>query len=57
MFQVAVKQGNLILAIVMDIILGYIALQWLSQDKRDISIGLMGVLEVTSTKKILDCLN
>lgn len=46
MFQVAVKQGNLILAIVMDIILGYIALQWLSQDKRDISIGLMGVLEV-----------
>lgn len=43
--KVAVKQGNLILAIVMDIILGYIALQWLSQDKRDISIGLMGVLE------------
>ncbi|CAH0701201.1 unnamed protein product [Spodoptera exigua] len=43
--KVAVKQGNLILAIAVDIILGYIALQWLSQDKRDISIGLMGVLE------------
>lgn len=43
--KVAVRQGNLILAILMDIILGYIALQLLSQDKKDISIALMGVLE------------
>ncbi|KAJ8728155.1 hypothetical protein PYW08_016540 [Mythimna loreyi] len=40
-----VKQGNLILAVIMDILLGYIALQLLTEDKTDISIALMGVLE------------
>ncbi|KAG6447140.1 hypothetical protein O3G_MSEX004762 [Manduca sexta] len=43
--KVSIKQGNLILAIIMDIILGYVALQLLSQDKRDINSALMGVLE------------
>ncbi|CAB3224205.1 unnamed protein product [Arctia plantaginis] len=43
--KVSIKQGNLILAILMDLALGYIALQLLPKNKVDISSALMGVLE------------
>lgn len=51
-FQVTVKQGNLILAVIMDILLGYIALQLLTEDKTDIGITLMGILEVMCNRII-----
>lgn len=44
-FNVSIKQGNLILAILLDLLLGYIVLQLLPQDKEIISSGLMEVLE------------
>ncbi|XP_026724999.1 phosphatidylinositol N-acetylglucosaminyltransferase subunit Q isoform X2 [Trichoplusia ni] len=43
--KISVKQGNLIVAIAMDIIIGYLILQLLSQDKKEISVLLMGILE------------
>lgn len=48
------KQGNLIVAIAMDLVMGYLVLQLLSQDKKEISILLMGILEVTYNLRIFD---
>lgn len=43
--KVQIKQGNLILSILIDIILGYTLLQLFSRDKKEISTFIMGVLE------------
>ncbi|XP_075973534.1 phosphatidylinositol glycan anchor biosynthesis class Q isoform X2 [Anticarsia gemmatalis] len=43
--KVAIKQGNLICAVLIDLVLGYIILQLLPQNKNVISSTLMGVLE------------
>ncbi|KAL0893068.1 hypothetical protein ABMA27_014713 [Loxostege sticticalis] len=43
--KISIKQGNLILAIVMDLLLGYVILEYLTQDTKELSSLLMGVLE------------
>lgn len=53
LFKVSIKQGNLILAILTDLALGYIALQLLPKDKVDVSSALMGVLEVKKNSFII----
>ncbi|XP_028171795.1 phosphatidylinositol N-acetylglucosaminyltransferase subunit Q [Ostrinia furnacalis] len=43
--KVSIKHGNLICAILMDLILGYVILQYLTQDTKELSSILMGILE------------
>ncbi|KAM3964492.1 LOW QUALITY PROTEIN: phosphatidylinositol glycan anchor biosynthesis class Q [Aphomia sociella] len=43
--KISIRQGNLILAIMTDLILGWIALELLTQDKKELSTILMGMLE------------
>lgn len=46
MFQISLQQGNLILAVFMDVLLGYVLLQMLPENIGDIRGYLMDVLEV-----------
>ncbi|KAJ0177225.1 hypothetical protein K1T71_007234 [Dendrolimus kikuchii] len=43
--KVSIKHGNLILSILADLLLGYVLMQYLSQDTKEMSSFLMGVLE------------
>ncbi|RVE51263.1 hypothetical protein evm_004067 [Chilo suppressalis] len=43
--KISIKHGNLLLSIIMDILLGYLALRCLTYDKRELSAILMGMLE------------
>nr|XP_026488206.1 phosphatidylinositol N-acetylglucosaminyltransferase subunit Q [Vanessa tameamea] len=43
--RVSIKQGNLLLAILVDVILGYLFLQLVISSKKDLGVLLMGVLE------------
>lgn len=45
------KEGNLIFSLVIDIILGYLVLELLLKDKKDLPVLLMGVLEVKFDSK------
>lgn len=46
MFQISIKQGNLILAVLTDVLLGYVLLQMLPENTGDIRSYLMDMLEV-----------
>ncbi|XP_050345972.1 phosphatidylinositol N-acetylglucosaminyltransferase subunit Q [Nymphalis io] len=43
--KVSIKQGNLLLAILVDVILGYLVLQLVISSKKDLGVMLMGILE------------
>ncbi|CAH2037447.1 unnamed protein product, partial [Iphiclides podalirius] len=43
--KVSMKEGNFILSLVVDIVLGYLILNLLLQDKNDLAMLLMGILE------------
>ncbi|KAI8435991.1 hypothetical protein MSG28_004136 [Choristoneura fumiferana] len=43
---VSIKQGNLIIAVIMDIMLGYFILQLVTLNEKELSEALMGVLEM-----------
>ncbi|CAG9786158.1 unnamed protein product [Diatraea saccharalis] len=43
--KISIKHGNLLLSILMDIFLGYLALHYLAQYKNELSTILMGMLE------------
>lgn len=43
------KEGNFILSILVDITIGYLILELLLKDKKDLGILLMGILEVNLT--------
>ncbi|XP_073945345.1 phosphatidylinositol glycan anchor biosynthesis class Q isoform X2 [Choristoneura fumiferana] len=43
--KVSIKQGNLIIAVIMDIMLGYFILQLVTLNEKELSEALMGVLE------------
>lgn len=45
-FQVPMKEGNLIFSLVVDIILGYLVLELLLKDTKNLPVLLMGILEV-----------
>lgn len=47
--QISIRTGNLILAILTDILLGYLALELLTTDKKELGALLMGILEVSKS--------